>query len=238
MINDGCFCGDCFDLIKQVQDGSVDLIVTDPPYDVDYGNKNKELNNNGDRDSLVSRDEVFIDKFDRYSELSKELFRVLKPDAHLYIFCADKQIVKWIPALEEAGFKFRNYLLWVKNKQGLDMTRGLRYAYKSEVILFFCKGVKKLNTLGLNNLFKVNVLSDLKHPTQKPVKLVKALIKNSSVEGDLVLDCFMGSGSTGVACSEINRRFIGFELAESYFNIALDRIKNCKKQINLLDVIG
>ena len=70
-----------------------------------------------------------------------------------------------------------------------------------------------------------NILGNKKHPTEKPVELLKVLIENSSNEGDIVMDCFMGSGSTGVACLETNRGFIGIEIDKKYYDIAVERIK-------------
>lgn len=70
-----------------------------------------------------------------------------------------------------------------------------------------------------------NILGNKKHPTEKPVELLKILIENSSEEGDIVMDCFMGSGSTGVACIETNRKFLGIEIDKKYYDIAVRRIQ-------------
>ena len=85
------------------------------------------------------------------------------------------------------------------------------------------------NTLTIwgakNILWIPNILGNKKHPTEKPVELLKVLIENSSNEGDIVMDCFMGSGSTGVACIETNRKFLGIGSDKKYYDIAVRRIQ-------------
>ena len=219
--------GDCVKLMKYLPDESVDLLLTDPPYDVDYGKKSLELERLGKaRIKQVKRDKTYKE-FSRldYNQLAREWFRILKPDTHAYVFCGDKQIKLWDDALTKAGFKFRNYMVWVKNSQTFDMTFGLKYCYKTEICMFFNKGVKKLNRLGLNNVLKYDTLNELKHPTQKPVGMFKDLILNSSNPGDLVLDCFMGSGTTALASRACNRNYIGFEISDEYVKISYDRLK-------------
>ena len=79
---------------------------------------------------------------------------------------------------------------------------------------------------GTKNILRIpNILGNKKHPTEKPVELLKVLIENSSNEGDIVMDCFMGSGSTGVACIETNRKFLGIEIDKKYYDIAVRRIQ-------------
>lgn len=78
---------------------------------------------------------------------------------------------------------------------------------------------------GTKNILRIpNIIGNKKHPTEKPVELMKILIENSSKEGNIVLDCFMGSGSTGIACIETNRKFIGCEIDKKYYDIAVERI--------------
>lgn len=79
---------------------------------------------------------------------------------------------------------------------------------------------------GTKNILRIpNILGNKKHPTEKPVELLKLLIENSSNEGDIVIDCFMGSGSTGIACINTNRKFIGIEIDKKYYDIAIERIQ-------------
>jgi site-specific DNA-methyltransferase (adenine-specific) len=99
-----------------------------------------------------------------------------------------------------------------------------------EFILFLRKGkAKRINNLGSKTILKVDNVRGKLHPTQKPVELMKILIENSSNEGDVVLDPFMGSGSTGVACLNTNRNFIGIELDKNYFEIAKERLNDVEE---------
>lgn len=100
------------------------------------------------------------------------------------------------------------------------------------------KGVKVYGSFNTKHTYYVTKknLKDkkvYKHPTIKPLDIIKNLIVNSSNEGDTILDCFMGSGTTGVACRELNRNFIGMELSEEYYNIAKDRIQGINEQIRI-----
>lgn len=97
---------------------------------------------------------------------------------------------------------------------------------QTEFILLFRKGgAKDINDMGTSNFIQIPNIKNKLHPTQKPIDLMKVLIENSSNEGDIVMDCFMGSGSTGVACLETNRGFIGIEIDKKYYDIAIERIK-------------
>jgi site-specific DNA-methyltransferase (adenine-specific) len=221
-------CGDCIDLLKQLDANSVDCVITDPPYNVDYGNKNKAMQKMFDdnRKDVIQRDAFFNDLgFDKYTELATQLFRICKDKSHIYICCADRQLNDWISTMEQTGFKYSGYLIWLKNRQTVDLTVGLKYAMKTEHVLFFRKGARKLNVLGLNNVFAVDCATKMRHPTQKPIKLFREFINNSTNEHDLVLDPFMGSGTTAVACQQLNRHYIGFELNQDQCNIANDRLK-------------
>ena len=94
-----------------------------------------------------------------------------------------------------------------------------------EFIVFGRKGkAKPINNLGSKSIIEINNIRNKIHPTQKPIELLQMLITNSTDRGDVVFDCFMGSGSTGIACLNTNRQFIGMELDQEYFEIAKKRI--------------
>lgn len=110
---------------------------------------------------------------------------------------------------------------------------GQYYMSQFEYILFFRKGKgKKINNCGTSDILSVKNIKSKDnegknlHDTEKPVDLIKILIENSSNENEIVLDPFMGIGSTGVACKNLNRNFIGIEIDEKYFNIAKERIES------------
>ena len=198
--------GDCLKVIKNIEDGSVDLVVTDPPYLKAYS-------------TILNDREFDLDK------LFNEFKRILKPDGHLYIFGCWQTGDKFKQELEKY-FKIKNKLIWVKNNWSagdLFWTYGQSY----EEIWYATNGRKKLNGKRDRDCLFYNRVAGKKqlHTNQKPVELLEFIIEKSSNEQDVVFDPFMGSGSTGVACLNTNRNFIGIELDEGYFEIALNRIK-------------
>lgn len=127
-----------------------------------------------------------------------------------------------ITETEKVGFKLQNILVWAKDNKVMNHY----YMGQTEFILLFRKGeAKDINDMGTSNFIQIPNIKNKLHPTQKPIDLMKVLIENSSNEGDIVMDCFMGSGSTGVACLETNRGFIGIEIDKKYYDIAIERIK-------------
>ena len=227
--------GDCMELIKEIPNNSIDCIVTDPPYEVDYNNKSKQMEKLGKpRAKQIERDNEFIDKIIDYDLLCKEMFRVLKKDAHVYIFCADKQIVKWSNFMHTNGFKLPQVLIWKKDKTTVDMTMGHKFPVNNEIILFFHKGWKRLNGYNIERSqfrsclnFKSDGKTDL-HSCSKPENLINFLIKLSSKENDIILDMFMGSGTTAYCSKHLNRQYIGFEISQKYYETCLERLRQNK----------
>ena len=132
-------------------------------------------------------------------------------------------------------FEVRNLIVRDKNR----INAGSRYRFKHELIIFATAGKSKRtfskNEPDIWKVRKVAPTNNRNHPSEKPVELLERMILNSSNEGDTVLDCFAGSGSTGVACVNTNRQFIGFETEKKYFDIAEKRIAEAlaKKQQEL-----
>ena len=206
--------GDCLELMKNIPDGSVDLVLTDPPYGIDFqSNFRKNKFNKIENDSAVNAD--FID----------ECKRVLKDTGAFYCFTRWDVYPSWIEQISKR-FKVKNCIVWFKRGGGLgDLKKG--YIYNHEFIIYCAEKNHRLNGKRRNDVFEFakDAPSTYVHPTQKPISLLKEIIERSSNEGGVVLDCFMGSGSTGVACVNTNRRFIGIELDQGYFNIAKKRIE-------------
>ena len=207
--------GDCLDLMKDIPDGSVDMILTDPPYGMNYQSgqrkvKHKKIMGDSNLDWL----DDFVD----------EIYRVSKQNTAHYVFCSFHHIDKFKQAIEKK-FKVKNILTWVKNQQSMGDLKG-DFAPKTEFIIFFHKGRKLINGKRDPNVLEFKKTRNELHPTQKPVDMTEYMIGKFSDEGDVILDPFMGSGTTGVACKNLNRRFIGMELDEDYFNIAKERIEN------------
>lgn len=153
-----------------------------------------------------------------------EIFRVLKEQSHCYIFTNVLNLNKMINESKRVGFKLHNLLVWEKN----NCTPSQYYMKNCEYILFLRKGKAKwINDIGSSKTVHKfnNIIGKKLHPTEKPVDLLEFYMNNSSKENDLVLDPFMGSGSTAIACVNANRKYIGFEIDEKYYNVANKRIK-------------
>lgn len=149
---------------------------------------------------------------------------LLKEGGAVYIFCSEHNIDLFKQVIEKY-FTIKNILVWVK-QGGMGDLNG-SYSPCTEFIIFAVKGRHILNGNRDKNVIRMNRVNPLKavHQNQKPLKLIKYFILKSSKRGDTVLDCFMGSGTTGLACKELARDFVGVELDKEYFNIAKRRLK-------------
>ena len=219
--------GDCLELMKNIEDESIDLVVIDPPYKLTAGGcKDTKIRGCVGRydNEEVARGKVFKHNSIKSSDWFKELYRVLKNRTHCYVMCNDKYVKEYLTEAENVGFKEVNILTWAKGMH----TPTQYYMKNTEFILMFRKGeAKYINNMGSFSLIDIKGIKGSKqHPSEKPVSLMEHLINNSSNENDLVLDCFMGSGSTGLAALKNNRKFIGIELDPQYFEIAQKRIQN------------
>ena len=211
--------GDCLELMKQIPDNSIDLIVTDPPYGMKFqSHRRKNVYNKIHNDN----DLYFLNDF------LEESYRVMNDNTAIYVFCSWHNVDTFKSAFEK-HFKLKNILVWVKNNHGSGDLQA-SYAPKHEFILYGNKGRRKFESGRNEDVLCFNKTQNALHPTQKPVDLLAFLMQNSSQENAIVLDPFMGSGSTGVACVNTNRNFIGIELDENYFNIAKERIEKAEKE--------
>lgn len=215
--------GDCLEVMKDIEDGSVDLVVTDPPYEI--ATTGAGIYKQADK-QYVKELNGMKDGFSE--EVLDELCRVMKK-INIYFFCSQKQIIPLLDYFVKKKKCNWNILSW--HKTNPIPACGNKYLTDTEFILFFReKGVKVYGSFDTKRTWYATPLnqSDKKkygHPTVKPLSILENLVVNSSQEGEVVLDCFMGSGSTGVACLNTNRNFIGIELDEGYFEIAQNRIE-------------
>lgn len=222
--------GDCLELMKDIPDKSIDLVVIDPPYDFMSKHYGKSYSEDGAFGNLGRTYHKELESNDIITGINEdvlqELIRIMKK-VNIYIWCSKEQILKYINF-----FKNYNMDLLTWHKTNPVPTCSNKYLSDTEYILFFReKGVKIYGTYATKKKYYVTPTNKedkklYKHPTIKPVDIIENLIINSSKENDVVLDCFMGSGTTGVACKKLNRNFIGIELDENYFNIAKERINN------------
>lgn len=226
-MNYNLFNDDCLKVMKDIEDDSIDLIVTDPPYLIDY-KTNRRLNKEHKfcKSILNDTNEQCI------SDYIKESYRILKDNTAMYIFCNSNKVDFFKRELEKSGFVIKNMIIWEKNNWTAGDLKA-QYGKQYEIIFLVNKGRKFINGKRLSDIWKYDRVSPNKalHQNQKPVELLKQCILKHSNENDLVFDGFMGSGSTGIACLETNRRFIGVELDKEYFDIAEERLKKCIGEI-------
>ena len=223
MPNYKLYQGDCLEVMEDIEKGSVDLVVTDPPYEI--ATTGAGIYKQADK-QYVKELNGMKDGFSE--EVLDELCRVMKK-INIYFFCSQKQIIPLLDYFVKKKKCNWNILSW--HKTNPIPACGNKYLTDTEFILFFReKGVKVYGSFDTKRTWYATPLnqSDKKkygHPTVKPLSILENLVVNSSQEGEVVLDCFMGSGSTGVACLNTNRNFIGIELDEGYFKIAQNRIE-------------
>jgi len=218
--------GDCLERMKEIPDGSVDMILTDPPYRMTR--RGKSCRPNWMKSGMG--DNVFSGELPCFNSWINECYRVMR-DGHLYVFTNTNSLQEILNSCTNAGFKLHNVISMIK-----DTGMPNRWYYKqTELVLFFRKGAAKpINDYTSRDNVKVTMpkaSTGKLHITQKPLDFIAKLVSNSTISGNIVLDLFMGSGTTGVACVNLNRSFIGIELDANYFKIAQERIQNAVEEL-------
>ncbi|MBR3565958.1 MAG: site-specific DNA-methyltransferase [Paludibacteraceae bacterium] len=231
--------------LRQLPNESIDCVVTDCPYLIAHrstieptlggilqgggGNQRKEAVRSG---KMFEHNDI------KFSEWLPEVYRVLKKGTHCYIMINSRNIKELQQEAEKAGFVFQNLLVWNKSNSG--GTPNKYYMQKCEFILLLSKRpARNINDMGTPNLLSVpNIIGkgEGHHPTEKPIELLKIMIRNSTNVGDIVLDPFAGSGSTLVAAKQLERQYIGYEIDEKYYKLALHNLQNTPAQTTLFDL--
>ncbi len=240
------------DAIKSIKrmnelDFKVDMIFTDPPYGIDY---QSNWGRNGEKLMKIKND----DNLEWFQEFSDECYKVLKDNSAMYCFTRFDVYPIMYNALVKSGFKVKNLLILQKGQKGGNGDLQAQYANDCELLIYANRGRRKFNKTELaktdgrkgasafrtrlpnvwfdtiyNTYPKatVNVSNQnttIIHPTEKNTEMIDWFLKISSNEGDLILDPFMGSGSTAVSSARNNRKYIGFEIEQEYINLANERL--------------
>nr|WP_082207151.1 site-specific DNA-methyltransferase [Corallococcus macrosporus] len=210
---------DAIDWLNSLPSNSADLVITDPPYESLEKHRAVGTTTRLKHSKSSSNNwfEIFPNR--RFPELLSEIYRITKPNRHFYVFCDQETMFILKPLAEATGFKFWKPLIWDKQHIGM----GYHYRSRYEFILFFEKGKRRLNNLGI-----ADVISAARvhrgYPTEKPISLLETLISQSTTKDELVVDPFMGSGSTGVAALRNSRRFKGNDISPMAIEIATPRL--------------
>ena len=212
--------GDCLEEMKNILDGSVNMILTDPPYNIARDNNFHTMGRAG----------IDFGEWDKEADILSyitEVARILKKGGSFVVFSAWANLGEIKNEAERVGLETKDMIRFIKSNP-MPRNRDRRYITDYECAVWFVKPKAKWTfnrqAEGYERpLFTCAIAKGL-HPTQKPLYLMEQLIKIHSNENDTILDCFMGSGTTGVACKNLNRNFIGIELDKEYFEIAKQRI--------------
>lgn len=217
--------GDCFELLKDIEDNSIDCIITDPPYKMQWGTKGAtELGKRMNKRREELNDDNLLDFGEReIKQCASEFKRVLKK-INLFVFCSKDQIRYWINE-----FDINPYILfWCKTNPTPLFNNTLRHDV--EYILYFREnGVPLYTTYDNSSRYDITSINqkdkeEFGHPTCKPIQILERYIDFATKEGDIVLDPFMGTGTTAVCCKHLNRHYIGFEISDKYAEICKQRI--------------
>jgi len=211
--------GDAVVWLRTLPAASVDLVITDPPYESLEKHRAIGTTTRLKHSKASSNDWFSIFPNTRFPDLFSEVYRVLKKDTHFYLFCDPETMFVAKPLAEAAGFKFWKPLIWDKQKIGM----GYHYRARYECILFFEKGKRKLLDLGIADILQAPRISG-GYPAEKPPEVSEVLVKQSSEPGELVIDPFMGSGSAGLAAIRNRRDFRGNDLCVEAVDITRGRL--------------
>lgn len=211
---------DAVSWLRALPDASVDLVVTDPPYESLEKHRAVGTTTRLSHSKSSSNDWFTVFPNARFEELFREVHRVMKKNTHFYLFCDQETAFVAKPIGEKVGFKFWKPLVWHK------LAIGMGYHYRStyELILFFEKGKRKLNDLGISDVIAEKRIHN-GYPTEKPVRVNEVLITQSTQPGEIVIDPFMGTGSAGLAALGASRSFWGNDISDKAIAIAEERLK-------------
>jgi site-specific DNA-methyltransferase (adenine-specific) len=222
------YLGDCLAVMPTLQ--PVDCVCSDPPYLVSKGGFASNLQLGGGfcgwmKDYGNGGDIVDCDI--SFSEWMPLAFNAIGERGHAYFMTNGRNLKDMQIAAEAAGFRLHTVLVWDK-KAALP---NKYYQNITEFALFMFKGkARTINDPASKNLVQIFQRDDSSHPTEKPVELMRLWVGNSTEYGDVVLDPFMGSGTTGVACEQMGRRFVGIERDPKWFDIACERVFQAQRQ--------
>ncbi|MDA8339704.1 MAG: site-specific DNA-methyltransferase [Nitrospiraceae bacterium] len=238
--------GNCIDILNQARENSVDMIFADPPYFLSNGgitchagrmvsvNKGK-----WDKSKGIEENHKFT------LEWLKACQRVLKPNGTIWVSGTTHIIYSVGFAMQELGYKILNDIIWYKRNAPPNLS--CRYfTHSTEIVLWAAKNAKSKHYFDYQLMKKMNQGKQMrnvweissppaeekkfgKHPTQKPVELLKRIILASTKEDDLVLDPFCGSSTTGIAAVLLNRKYVGIDLEEEYLHLSKKRLEEAIK---------
>lgn len=238
------YLGDCREILPTLE--RVDAVVTDPPFEAEAHTLQRRALGRGNEDGRrdIENAALPFDAIDASTRLEVAVQCARLAAGWVLVFCQAEAVQTWRDALESGGATYKRAMVWVK-PDGMPQFSGDRpgMGYESIVSAWAGDGASRWNGGGKHGVFIIpkhdagngHGGAANPHPTTKPIRLMSELVTLFSNAGDLVLDPFMGSGTTGVACMKLGRRFIGIEIEPKYFDIACKRIEEAWKQPRLFE---
>ncbi len=212
--------GDCIDVLPTLAPKSVTLLLTDPPYGMGFQSNRRTVS---PKSPSIYNDDTIEDALYVFGNMLYAIRPAMKDNSHMLVFCTWRYESEFIKVIEEHGYSVDASLVWVKeNHSSGDLTS---FAPKHERILYARKGDIGISP-RIPDVFNVSRQYDTMHPTEKPVLLLNQLINVCTVQGELVVDPFAGTGATAVSCINTSRRFFCVEMDEQWHTIATARINS------------
>lgn len=229
--------GDCLEVMKSMQDKCVDFILTDIPYELELhgGGAHGDFKDRKHVQPMENSSLYFISQGIDYDKVFSEFIRILKA-VNICLFCSNKQVGKIMTWWEQRGY-VATILVW--DKPNPIPLANHKYVENLEFIIYIREKGVTFNNLGYNMQLKSFRYQPPRaqnrlHETEKPLSLLSHLIYLHTIKDDLVFDPFAGSFSTAIACIETQRRFVGCEILEKYYNPALERVRSHQQKLKLL----
>ena len=229
--------GDSLKILDKIEEKSIDLILTDPPYNIGKFMHDRNTNMGRLRENHFSAaiwdDLNYEDWLNNMDKFFSSASRVLKTGGSLIIFMSLIKIETIITLAEKHGFYYKTTGIWHK-RNPMPRNMNLHFVNSTEAWIYFTykekTGTFNNNGEVIHDFIETGLTSSTEkkygtHPTQKPEKLIEHFVRLLSNKGDVILDPFMGSGTTGKVCKDLRRRFIGIEISPKYYQIAKRRIQ-------------
>lgn len=228
--------GDCRKLLKLIDSDSIDLVCSDVAYPVQSRGGSGSMGGYW-TESQTRKGKIFKNNDIDISDYINDLYRILKDRSHCYLMCNDYNLMHFLDVVGKSEFHFTKCLIWDK----CEKICGRYYMAQKEYIIMLRKGGDRpINECGTSDILSVPIPTNkrkdkdgLINQTEKPVKLMEILIRNSTNVDDVVLDPFMGSGTTARACVNLERKYIGFEIDQRQVDFANNELKNMSRQLSL-----
>lgn len=248
---------DAVEFLRKLPDNSVDLILSDPPYNIDFSKYDNLTDSTGRKyhnvNNLKWDLKENIDLKVMGELLFKEFDRVVKESGSVIIFGPQEWAYYYYEPAKKNSFDLKCQIVWEKSNP-IPQHRKKNYRSAHENIVWFARYNEKkvpftfnfINQQEMKNIFSFPILGGVErlrdddsnqslHPTQKPLELIRKLVQIHSNKGDLVVDMFMGSGTTALACRQLKRDFMGCDIDQKYVDMANNRVEEYKKQKGVFD---